>query len=221
MRLLPFRVYSFLGRRYKKEGRGLPSLRPTHKGRGEARFSRSGSHPLLTLQVAPGPATKKSPCPLHPVNPLIRLSWFRQSLMPSIGNTPNDCPDCLLTALSCLCYFIIMEPSQKRYWAELTQLRVHIDYLDIYLEKTVERDKWIDIIAAVTSSSSIALWAIWQEWKFVWGFIIAVSQVITAIKDLLPYKRRVKMINGLMYDLEDILHDCEKRWFDISIGELT
>ncbi len=75
---------------------------------------------------------------------------------------------------------------------------------------------------ALASSGSIAAWAVFQKWPFLWGLIIAALQVATAIKDFLPYKKRLKIINGgLIYDLEDILNECEKRWFDVSNGVLT
>ncbi len=44
--------------------------------------------------------------------------------------------------------------------------------------------------------SSIAAWEIWQEYQMVWAVIIALSQVITAIKPFLPFRQRLKPIRN-------------------------
>lgn len=71
---------------------------------------------------------------------------------------------------------------QERYWRELDQLKVHIQYLDIYLEKTFVRDRNINIFLAIMSSASIGGWVVWQHYAFVWALLIAISQVINAVK---------------------------------------
>jgi hypothetical protein len=110
---------------------------------------------------------------------------------------------------------------QQQYWKEFYQLKVHTRYLDIYREKSEAIDKGINIFLAVTSSSSICSWAIWQKYNFVWAFIIALSQLITAIKMFLPYKNRLKVITGLQNEFEEIADYCELRWFDVAEGKLT
>ena len=110
---------------------------------------------------------------------------------------------------------------QERYWKELYQLKIHVNYLMIYLEKSEFNDKAVNIFLAITSSSSICGWAIWQKYSFIWAIVIAASQLITAIKMFLPYKTRMKIIGGLVHELEEILHYCEMRWFDVAEGNLT
>lgn len=71
---------------------------------------------------------------------------------------------------------------QKKYWNELSQLKFELYYLGEYIAHSEKCDNSINIITAITSSSSIAAWALWDSWKFVWSFIIALSQVINAVK---------------------------------------
>lgn len=110
---------------------------------------------------------------------------------------------------------------QERYWKELFQLKVHVNYLDIYLEKTEKFENSINIFLAITSSSSICGWVIWQKYGFVWAIIIAASQLVTAIKMYLPYKQRLKILSGLIHEFEELLHYCELKWYDVSEGKLT
>ena len=110
---------------------------------------------------------------------------------------------------------------QQKYWKEIYQLKVHVNYLELYLEKTDFLDRALSIFLAITSSSSIAGWVIWKENAFFWAFIIAAGQVITAIKNFLPYKNRLKYLDGLLHEMEDLSWYAEKKWFDVSEGKLS
>ncbi|KJF93834.1 hypothetical protein CTN03_03555 [Photobacterium angustum] len=110
---------------------------------------------------------------------------------------------------------------QERFWRELDQLKVHVYYLERYLEKTVSIDRNINMFLALTSNASIAGWVIWQEYSFFWGTAIAISQAINAIKTFLPYSKRLKSLQGLTNDLESLFLSMESKWFDVSEGALT
>lgn len=110
---------------------------------------------------------------------------------------------------------------QDRYWKELYQLRVHVYYLGLYFEQSEKLEKGINAFLAITSSSSICGWAIWNKYSFVWALIIAISQLITAVKQFLPFKKRMKAISSLLRDLEELLNFAEMRWFDVAEGRLT
>lgn len=109
---------------------------------------------------------------------------------------------------------------QRRYWKELFALRVHVNYLEKYMEHSELIDKSINIFLAVTSSTSICGWAIWNRYSFVWAVIIAVSQLINAVKQFLPYRTRLKASNGIMRELEELSTLTEMKWFDVAEGNL-
>lgn len=109
---------------------------------------------------------------------------------------------------------------QKRYWKELFELRVHVNYLKLYMEKSECLDKFINISLAITSSSSIGLWAIWKKYSFLWAIIIAASQVLNVVNQFLPYKTRIKITCGILKELEELLNSYETKWFDIAEGKL-
>ena len=109
---------------------------------------------------------------------------------------------------------------QRRYWKELFELRVHVNYLEKYMERSELIDKSINIFLAFTSSSSICGWAIWNEYGFIWAVIIAASQLINAVKQFLPYRTRLKATSGIMRELEELLIIAEKKWFDVAEGKL-
>jgi hypothetical protein len=110
---------------------------------------------------------------------------------------------------------------QNQYWKELYQLKTHIGFIERQLEKSEGIDRFFKIFLAITSSSSIGAWAIWNEHSWLWASIIAFSQVITAITPFLPYKGRIKAYSSLLHELEELMIRGEFKWHSISDGQLT
>ena len=73
-----------------------------------------------------------------------------------------------------------------------------------------DQAKWntrLAFIKAIATSSTIAGWAIWQNYAIIWGTIIAASQLIDALKDVFPHAKSRKssaelanVLNGLFID---------------------
>ena len=110
---------------------------------------------------------------------------------------------------------------QEKYWKYMVQIKAWIFYLDLYAEDSYKWDKRINILVAIASSPSIAAWAIWQQLSFVWSVIIAISQVLTAIKVFLPYSKRLKFLVPFIEDLKFLYNKIEYNWFNVASGELT
>lgn len=110
---------------------------------------------------------------------------------------------------------------QEKYWNYMVQIKASIYYLDIYAEKSYKWDRRINVYGAIASSSSIAAWAIWKEFSYAWAFIIAISQVLTAIKDFLPFGRQLKLLRPFIDDMKILYIKMEYDWYKIAEGELT
>ena len=91
------------------------------------------------------------------------------------------------------------------------QLRANVYYLQAY--QIHLGDNWIQIFLAITSSTSIGGWVIWNEYGIIWGALIAVSQVINAIKR--PFQKRAKQIGSLNTEVEKLALDAESQWFSV------
>lgn len=110
---------------------------------------------------------------------------------------------------------------QERFWRELDQLKVHVFYLETYLEKTIKIDRAINIALAISSNGSIAGWVIWKRFDFVWACFIAGSQFLNAIKSYLPYAKRLQALRGITNDLESLFLSMENHWFNVAEGRLN
>lgn len=110
---------------------------------------------------------------------------------------------------------------QKTYWNKLTQRKYALCYLDAHFSRCVKIDRFIKIFCAIASSSAIAAWVAWQNLSFWWGLIIVISQVVTAVNEVLPYKKRIQELSGLRSELTPIYNNMEKSWHDVANGSLT
>jgi len=84
--------------------------------------------------------------------------------------------------------------------------------------------KWVTglgILKAVTSSASIAAWVIWKEYAFVWGAIIAASQLADALKDVFPFAKGHKAARALAMTLDNLFIDVQLEWEYIFSGQYT
>jgi hypothetical protein len=110
-----------------------------------------------------------------------------------------------------------MDP-RKRYWAYFQQTYGQSIYLHKYRERTENIDRTISVVTAITSSASIAGWAIWKDFGWLWGFFIAISQVITATKGLLPYARRAELLRNLSASYARLATLVEVEWESVRSG---
>ncbi|EGQ9395441.1 hypothetical protein AB1K39_15805 [Vibrio cholerae] len=110
---------------------------------------------------------------------------------------------------------------QQQYWHELYALKTHINYIELQLEKAELMDRRIKLFLAITSSSSIGGWAIWQNLSIVWAFLIAGSQVVTAILPHLPYASRIKTYSSVLTELNSLMVKAEFKWNAIASGKLN
>ena len=88
---------------------------------------------------------------------------------------------------------------QQLYWAQMIELKVAACYIRRYRDYVGKRVKALGTLRAIASSGSIAAWALWKEYAFVWGAIIAAAQVaanhIQALLDRTPSGRsRSKLV---------------------------
>jgi len=114
-----------------------------------------------------------------------------------------------------------MNQYQESYFNLMTQTREHVFYVYAHIKFADKWDGRINIFMALTSSSSIGAWVLWQKLAWLWAFFIATSQVVTVIKPYLPFKKRLTYLKKLNDELERLSLDVEKDWYTISNGELT
>lgn len=109
---------------------------------------------------------------------------------------------------------------QLYYWETFTTIKRDQIYLNHLVNQLDHTERCLNIFAAISASTAIAGWALWQHVAFVWAFIIALSQVYAAVKNHLPFGMRLKALNGLYPEIEALALQAESDWFKVSRGEL-
>lgn len=110
---------------------------------------------------------------------------------------------------------------QTQYWKELHQLKTHIGYIELLLERAEKIDRTLKITLAIASSTSIGGWVIWEDMAWIWASVIALSQVISAINPYLPYRNQIKSYSSLLHELEELMIQSELKWHAVAEGKLT
>jgi hypothetical protein len=110
---------------------------------------------------------------------------------------------------------------REKYWNYYTRTKYELLYFYEYLNDSYRWLRYLDSFLAVVSCSSIAAWAVWNELPMLWAVIIAASQVVSAVKQFLPYGKRIQALNELIPRLDMVLNRIDYSWFKVENGELT
>jgi hypothetical protein len=110
---------------------------------------------------------------------------------------------------------------QDLYFNELFQLKVQCEYIRRYRKILSAWVTRFAIVRAVASSGSIGGWVIWRDLAFLWGSVIAVSQVSDALKDAIPYTARNKAATALLMDLNSLFIEALFEWESVFAATLT
>src|ERR1700704_5106490 len=107
---------------------------------------------------------------------------------------------------------------QQLYWAQMIELKVATCYIRRYRDNLGKRVTALGTVRAIASSGSIAAWALWKEHAFVWGAIIAASQVADALRDVFPFTKKHKAASAPTIMLGSIFIDAQLEWENIFSG---
>ena len=73
----------------------------------------------------------------------------------------------------------------------------------------------------LTTSSSIAAWAVWEKHQLIWGALIALSQIVTILKPYFLFPRYIKTFHEKRIKWQAISMDYEELWFDFNRNTIS
>jgi hypothetical protein len=109
----------------------------------------------------------------------------------------------------------------RLYWKEMTDLKADASYIRLYRNS---QGRWVTrlaVLKAIASSTGIAAWVFWKEYAFLWGAIIATSQVADALKDVFPFAKRHKAASVHSMILDNLFNDVQLEWEKILSGRYS
>ncbi|MCR5540634.1 MAG: hypothetical protein K6F71_07435 [Ruminococcus sp.] len=105
---------------------------------------------------------------------------------------------------------------KERYWKFMYQKMHKITYIDLYRERCIWYNRILKCVIALSSSGSVAAWAIWKNHAFIWGLIVAIGQVINILYEILPYRSRITELTALSSKWSVIESKIEHEWYYIQ-----
>jgi len=103
----------------------------------------------------------------------------------------------------------------------MTNLKADASHIRLYWNSQGRWVTWLGALKAITSSTGIAAWVVWREYAFVWGAMIAASQVADAIKDVFPFAKKHKAASAHAMTLDSLFIDVQLEWEGIFSDRYT
>ena len=104
-----------------------------------------------------------------------------------------------------------------KYWSMYVDFKIAEYYFADYSVVSKRYDNIISAICLITSASCISGWYVWKEYSLIWAVIIGLSQIISILKPLFPFAKRVSSAEYLLQDLSTLLRLTDTTWgFDGS-----
>lgn len=108
---------------------------------------------------------------------------------------------------------------RDKLWYNLLDIKFKSLYYDELATKYQIINRRINVFLALTSSASIASWAIWNQLNFLWGLIIAASTVVNVIKPYFPFSKYIGEISRISVQLDNLSWEYEKLWYNYESGK--
>ena len=99
---------------------------------------------------------------------------------------------------------------------EIYDCRFHADLISLKVKELRIYDTSLNVVLAIASSGSIASWTIWDEYAIYWGGLIALSQLITALKPIFPFHKHVHTLNHRCYKQEILFLELIEMWQNLN-----
>jgi hypothetical protein len=114
----------------------------------------------------------------------------------------------------------VLDPhrQQKLYWDQMFELKRAASYIRFYRDSVGRWVTGLGALKAIASCAGIAAWVVWKEYAFVWGAIIAASQVADALKDVFPFAKKHKAACELAMTLASLFIDVQLEWENVFAG---
>ena len=109
---------------------------------------------------------------------------------------------------------------REKVWYNLLDCKFKVFYFQELFLKYQVIERRLNIFLGLTSSGSIASWAIWNELHFIWVLLIATSTIIFVIKPYFPFHKYRTDIDKVSTALEKLQLEYEKLWFQVDTDGL-
>jgi len=80
-----------------------------------------------------------------------------------------------------------------------------------------EREKWIKIFLAVTSSGTVASWSVWTNYAIAWKVLSGLSAILAVSLPILNYSGRVTELNKVASKCAQLRLGYDQLWAQVDV----
>ena len=110
---------------------------------------------------------------------------------------------------------------QLRFWKSFYELVFHGYLLQGHCQTAAATDRKVKAFLAITSTTSLGIWAVFKAYPELWAAIIVLTQIVSATSKYLHFGARLKASAACVHDFREIQNWAEAKWCEIIDGELT
>jgi len=103
---------------------------------------------------------------------------------------------------------------RDRIWNHLANVKFKAFYTDKCSTRFYHISNLISFVLAIASTGSVATWALWNKFPWIWSFIVAISQLLHVAKHHLPYLKYERDLIEMSIKYDDIYLKYEMLWYD-------
>jgi hypothetical protein len=102
-------------------------------------------------------------------------------------------------------------------WNSMLTAQMNVCYWSHLASRSAQREKWIKIFLAVTSSGTVAGWSVWTEYAIVWKVLSGMSAVLAVSLPILDYSGRVAQLNKVASKCAQLRLGYDQLWAQIDV----
>lgn len=110
---------------------------------------------------------------------------------------------------------------RDKYWAMYIELIDSKYYYWHYRARSTFWDNVINAVSLLTTAYGITSWALWKQFYVAWAVLVGTAQVLSTMRPILPFSRRIIDTNFLFPDLDELVNEVDHDWDKIdSLSDL-
>lgn len=109
---------------------------------------------------------------------------------------------------------------RTKIWNFLIDSKTNECFASLILKNYQKLDLFLNLFLVFATTSSVAAWAIWNEFPLVWAFIIAISQLLTISKPYFLFPKYIKVFHEKNILWQQLTLDLEELWHKVNYSTI-
>jgi len=102
-------------------------------------------------------------------------------------------------------------------WNSMLTAQMNVCYSSQLASRFAQREKWIKIFLAITSSGAVAGWSVWAEYAIVWKVLSGLSALLAVSLPILDYSGRVTQLSKVASKCAQLRLSYDQLWAQIDV----